>query len=147
MTEQPTSPFDITSMWKSYGESLEVWKKNYETFVKSGQSQAENDAVEEQAKPESAASSFDAGLWHWQKSGEELFKSFVQNQVELCEFFRDRWAQYLKLPQQLSDCNSLGELKNLQSAFLQEFANDYIREMEKRAKPLAELIRQAPMHR
>ncbi len=147
MTDQPSSPFDISSMWKSYGESLDVWKKNYETFLTSAQSGAENDAVEEQAKPETAASFFDAGLWHWQKSGEELFKSFVQNQVELCEFFRDRWAQYLKLPQQLSDCNSVTELKKLQSAFLREFADDYMREMEKRVQPLADLARQAASHR
>ncbi len=144
MTEQPTSPFDISSMWKSYGESLEVWKKNYETFLKSAESGAENGAVEEPAKPESAASFFDAGLWHWQKSGEELFKSFVQNQVELCEFFRDRWAQYLKLPEQLSECNSVTELAKLQSAFLRQFANDYIQETEKRARPVADLARQTP---
>ena len=154
VAEQPSTPFDISSMWKSYADSVDAWKKNYETFLQNAQSGAEvvsekpePDRAPEQAEPDSAASLFDGAVRHWQKSGEGLFKSFVQNQVELCEFFRDRWALYLKLPEKLSDCNSLTELKKLQAAFLHEFANDYLQEMKKRAQPLTELARQAASHR
>jgi len=143
MTEQPSSPFDISPMWKMYMEPIELWKKNYETFLNSTPSAAAGESTGGKADSDSAASFFDGALWHWQKSGEELFKSFVQNQIELCEFLRDRWAQYLKLPEQLTQCRSLTELGKLQSAFLHEFASDYMQEMEKRAQPVAELARHA----
>jgi len=75
----------------------------------------------------------------------------VQNQIELCDFFGRRWEQYLKLPGQLSQCRSLTELGELQSAFLAQFANDYMQETEKLAKPVADLARQVtplvPPHR
>ncbi len=139
MTEKPSSPFDISPMLNMYMQSVDQWKTNYETFLKT----AAEGAAEAQQAPDSASSFFEGALWHWQKSGEDLFKSFVQNQVELCDFFRDRWAQYLKLPEKLSHCNSVTELAKLQSVFLQEFASDYTKEMEKRAQPVADLARQA----
>jgi len=63
-------------------------------------------------------------------------------QVELCHFFGNCWEQYLKLPEQLSQCRSLTELGNLQSSFLSQFANDYMQETEKLAKPVADLARE-----
>ena len=90
-------------------------------------------------------------MLHWPKSGEEVFKRFVQNQMELCHFFGHRCEQYLKLPEQLSQCRSLTELGNLQSSFLSQFSNDYMQETEKLAKPAADLARQVtplvPPHR
>ena len=73
---------------------------------------------------ESITSPNDAALLNWQKSGEEIFKGFVQSQMELCHFFSHRCEQYLKLPEQLSQCRSLTELESLQSSFLSQFAND-----------------------
>ena len=35
MTTPPSSPFDISPMLKMYMESIELWKKNYENFLKS----------------------------------------------------------------------------------------------------------------
>jgi hypothetical protein len=94
-----------------------------------------------QAKPSSAgASASDAAVLNWRKSGEEVFKRFVENQIELCHFFGSRWEQYLKLPEQISQCRSLTELGNLQSSFLNQFANDYMHETEKLAHPVAELM-------
>jgi hypothetical protein len=38
--------------------------------------------------------------------------------MELSQFLCERWQQYLKLPEQISQCRSLTELGELQSAFL-----------------------------
>ena len=34
MTAQPSSPFDISPMLKTYMQSIELWKKNYENMIK-----------------------------------------------------------------------------------------------------------------
>ncbi len=34
MTAQPSSPFDISPVLKMYMESIELWRKNYENFMK-----------------------------------------------------------------------------------------------------------------
>ena len=47
-----------------------------------------------------------AALLNWQESGEEIFKRFVQNQMELCHSFGHRWEQNLRLPEQLTQCRS-----------------------------------------
>jgi hypothetical protein len=143
MTAQPSSPFDFSPMLKTYMESVELWKKNYENMMKSAKDMqgalGANEAA--QAKPSSAgASASDAAVLNWRKSGEEVFKRFVENQIELCHFFGSRWEQYLKLPEQISQCRSLTELGNLQSSFLSQFANDYMHETEKLAHPVAELM-------
>ena len=100
---------------------------------------------------ESITSPNDAAMLNWQKSGEKIFKRFVQNQMELCHFFGHRCEQYLDLPERLSQCRSQTELENLQSSFISQFANDYIQETEMLAKPVADLARQVtplvPPHR
>ena len=119
MTTPRSSPFDVAPMWKMYMEPIELWKKNYETFLKSTPF-----AICGLGAAGSATSFYDGALLQWQKSGEELFKRFVQNQMELWHFLGGRWEQYLKLPEQLSQCRSLTELGNLQSSFLNQFASD-----------------------
>ena len=130
-------------------ESIEVWNKNYGSFLNGTPFRA--NGIGENSGAGFATSLYDGALLQWQKSGEELFKKFVQNQIELCHFFGMRWEQYLKLPEQLSQCRSLTELGELQSAFLAQFANDYMQEAEKLAKPVADLARQVtplvPPHR
>ena len=100
---------------------------------------------------ESITSPNDAAMLHWPKSGEEVFKRFVQNQMELWHFLGGRWEQYLKLPEQFSQCRSLTELGELQSAFLSKFAKDYLLEAGKLAGSVAERARHAkplvPPHR
>ena len=97
MTTQPLSPFDISPMLKMYMESVELWKKNYENFLKSAPLGA--DGIDgKNAEAESITSAYDAALLNWQKSGEEVFKRFVQNQMELCHFFGHRCEKHLKLP-------------------------------------------------
>ena len=151
VTEQPlSSTFDIAPMWKMYMEPFEFWKKNYENFLKSAPLGA--DGIDgKKAEVESITSSNDAAMLDWRKSGEEIFKRFAQNQMELWQFISGRWEQYLNLPGQISQCRSLTELGELQSAFLTKFASDYMQETEKLAKPVADLARQVatliPPHR
>ena len=83
---------------------------------------------------ESITSPNDAALLNWQKSGEEIFKRFAQNQMELRQFISGRWEQYLNLPGQISQCRSLRELGELQSTFLSKFASDYLLEAGKLAQ-------------
>jgi hypothetical protein len=100
---------------------------------------------------ESITSPNDAAMLNWQKSGEKIFKRFVQNQMELWQFLGGRWEQYLKLPEQISRCRSLADLGELQSAFLSKFAGDYLLEAGKLAGSVAERARHAqplvPPHR
>jgi hypothetical protein len=152
VTEQPlSSTFDIAPMWKMHMESIEVWKKNYASFL-NGTPFRTNGIGESSGAGLAASTSFyDGALLQWRKTGEELFKKFVQNQMELWRFLGGRWEQYLKLPEQISQCRSLTELGELQSAFLSKFASDYMQETEKLAKPVADLARQVtplvPPHR
>jgi hypothetical protein len=152
MTAQPSSPFDISPMLKMYMESLELWKKNYESIVANAtDQQGVGEANGHADKPREiapsvggGASTHDAAMLDWQKSAGDLFKRFIQNQVELCHFFGNRWEQYLKLPGQLSQCRSLTEIGNLQTSFLSQFANDYMNETQKLAQPVAELMKSWP---
>jgi hypothetical protein len=144
MTAQPSSPFDISPMLKMYTESMGLWKQNYENMMKNAKDTQgafeAGEAAQITHSPAGGTSAPDAALLNLQKSGEDLFKRFVQNQIELCQFFGSRWEQYLKLPEQLSQCGSLTEFGNLQSSFLSQFAKDYMHETEKLAKPVAELM-------
>jgi hypothetical protein len=100
---------------------------------------------------ESITSPNDDALLDWQKAGEEIFKRFAQNQMELCHFFSHRCEQYLKLPEQISQCRSLSELGKLQSAFLSKFASDYLLEAGKLGGSVGKRARYAkplvPPHR
>jgi hypothetical protein len=144
MTAQPSSPFDISPMLKMYTESSELWKKNYENMMKNAKDTqgdfGANGAAQVTHSPAGSTSTHDAALSNWRKSSEHLFKRLVQSQIELCHFFGSRWEQYLKLPEQLSQCRSLTEFGNLQSSFLSQFAKDYMHETEKLAHPVAELM-------
>jgi len=159
MTAQPSSPFDISPMLKMYMESLELWKKNYESIVaKATDQQGVGEANGHADKPreiapsvgggasthDAASPAYDAAILNWQNSAGDLFKRFVHNQVELCHFFGNRWEQYLKLPEQLSQCRSMTEIGNLQTSFLSQFANDYMNETQKLAQPVAELMKSWP---
>ena len=150
MTTQLSSPFDISPTLKMYLEFIELWKRNYENFLKSAPLGA--DGMDgNKAEVESITSPNNAAPLNWQESGEEIFKRFVQNQMELCHLFGHRWEQYLKLPEQLSQCRSVTKLGKQQSAFLSKFASDYMQEAGKLAGSVAELACHAkplvPSHR
>lgn len=144
MTAQPSSPFDISPMLKMYTESMEVWKKNYENMMKNAKDEqgafGANGAAQVTHSPPDSSPAQGAASLNWRKSGEDLFKRFVQNQIELCQFFGSRWEHYLKLPEQLSQCRSLTEFGKLQSSFLTQFAKDYMHETKKLAHPVSGLM-------
>jgi hypothetical protein len=127
-------------------EPIELWKKNYENFMKNAKDMqgpfGGNGLGDKAAQVthSAGASAYEAALLNWQKSSVELFKRFVQNQVELCHFFGNRWEHYLKLPDQLSQCRSLTEFGNLQTSFLSQISSDYIHETEKLGGPVAEVM-------
>jgi hypothetical protein len=142
MTAQP-NPYDISPVLKMYTESVEIWRKSFDNFAKNAttmQNAYGNEAGQATHAAEGAASAMDAAMLNWQKSNEELFKRFVENQIEICRFFGTRWQQYLKLPDQVSHCRSVTELGNVQAQFLSQFANDYMRESEKLAQPVADMM-------
>jgi hypothetical protein len=152
MTAQPSAQpyaFDISPVLKLYLEPIELIKKNYEAFIRNaneiqstfGANGLAGGKSGQATHPvEGAASAYDAALLNWQKSSGDLFKRFVQNQIEICRFFGNRWEQYLKLPDQVSTCRSIKELGNVQAAFLNQVANDYVRGTEKLSQPVAEAV-------
>ncbi len=136
-TPQGTQPFDfdIAPVFKMYLESVEAWKKNYETLVKTTNRQ-------KTSRPAEAVTSaaYDAAMVNWQKNGEELFKNLVEQQVELCHFFGRRWEQYLRLPDQLAKCHSASEFSHVQTDFLSQLASDYANESSKLMQPFNALM-------
>ncbi len=126
--------FDIAPVLKLYLDSIEAWKKNYDKFAQSmpmQQMPAANDAF---------ASTFDQAMANWQKTGEEVFKRFVEQQIELCRFFGKRWEQYLKLPEQFSNCKTPADAAQLQMAFLNQMATEYAKEGSRLTQPITELM-------
>ncbi|KAI94439.1 hypothetical protein T281_10960 [Rhodomicrobium udaipurense JA643] len=149
------STFDLSPVLKAYVDSIDIWKKNYENIAKSareiqgftvegfgGNGAASASALSAAAKTEIDAekAAYDNAVAQWQKSGDDLFKRLVQNQVELCRFFGSRWEQYLSLPDQVAQCRTVAEFGNLQQSFLTRFASDYMQEGEKLAQPFAEYM-------
>jgi len=153
-----TGAFDLSPVLKAYVDSIEVWKKNYENLAKSTQEMQGFAAGDRSGSgfateghggvgaasssgtpsPDSATAAYDTDALQWQKSGEDLFKRFVQQQIELCRFFGSRWEQYLSLSDQVAHSNSVAELGTIYQSFFTRFASDYAQETEKLAQPFAE---------
>jgi hypothetical protein len=86
------------------------------------------------------SSTFDQAMANWQKTGEEVFKRFVEQQIELCRFFGKRWELYLKLPEQFSNCKTPADAAQLQMAFLNQMATEYAKEGSRLTQPITELM-------
>jgi len=70
MTTQLSSPFDISPTLKMYMEFIELWKRNYENFLKSALLGA--DGMDgNKAEVENITSPNNATPLSWQESGEE----------------------------------------------------------------------------
>jgi hypothetical protein len=147
MTNQQPFEFNIAPLMKMYAESIEAWKKNYESLAGSVAESAK--PVHSNTSPFASASapassssqpSYDASVGTWQKSGEELFKRLAEQQIEMTRFFVSRWEHFLKLPAQLAQCRTPVEATQVQAAFLSEFANEFMQESQKLAQPVGELM-------
>jgi len=132
--QQQPLEFNVAPLLKMYTDSIEAWKRNYESLASNMQAG--------QSPFQGAASHlpYDTALATWQKSGEELFKKFSEHQVELYRFFASRWEQYLKLPAQLAQARTPAEAAQVQSAFMSQFASDFMHESQKLSQPVAELM-------
>jgi hypothetical protein len=137
MNGQQSSAFTIAPIMKIYMDSLETWKHNYEALMAGSKEYPRQQAANSGNATKFA---YEAAFANWQKSGEEVFKRFVEQQIELCRFLAARWETYLKLPDQLAHCHSPAEMGQVQAAFLSQFANDYMQEANKLSQPMGELI-------
>ena len=137
MTAQPLSPFDISPTLKMYMEFIEFSKRNYENFLKSAPLRA-NGMDGKKAEVESITF-LTMPPCKLAKNGRENLQAFRAKPDGALAILGGRWEQYLNLPGQISQCRSLTELGELQSAFLSKFANDYLLEAGKLAGSVAEL--------
>ncbi|MGO9472204.1 MAG: hypothetical protein ACLPWS_02075 [Rhodomicrobium sp.] len=128
--------FNMAPIMKMYVDSMEAWKKNYETLAGNGTHSAPSYSTDV------TKTAYDSALTNWQKSGEEVFKRFVEQQIDICRFFAGRWEQYLKLPDQLAHCHTPAEIGQVQAAFLSQFASEYMHESSKLAQPMGQLMSQ-----
>jgi hypothetical protein len=133
--QQQSYNFDVTPILRMYMESIEAWKKNYESLAVNGRAAITNVSSQPAAKP-----AYEAALGSWQKSGEDMFKHFIDQQIEICRFFGARWEQYLKLPGQLAQCHTPADIAQVQATFLNQFAHDYMQETGKLSQPMGELM-------
>jgi hypothetical protein len=142
---QQSYAFSMAPIMKMYMDSFEAWKHNYDAFTAGAKDYTgqHTSYSSNTAKP-----AFDTAFTGWQKSGEELFRRFVEHQIELCRFFASRWENYLKLPDQLAHCQSPAEMGQVQAAFFTQFASDYMQEASKLSQAVGELMSHwaAPRH-
>jgi hypothetical protein len=125
----PRLGFDVAPVWQMYIDSMENWKRSYESL---GQSASGNQGS---LSHERVAAHDNAPALDWQKSAEELLRRFVAQQIDLCRFFGHRWEQYLRLSGQVARCRSASELGQIQTAFLSQLATDYANESAKLMQP------------
>lgn len=126
--------FDVTPLFKTYMDNLEAWKKSYEAVTKSAPP-AESTKVAEQG-----VAQIDNTMQTWQKSGQELYRHLIEQQIEWCRFYSSRLECYLELPEQLSHCGSIGELARIQSNFFSKAVSDYLAESNRLSKPMVEFM-------
>lgn len=132
--KQSAQNIDLTPALKMYLDSVESWKQNYEKLVQS------SNVAAHAHDPGSAASIYGRDSDRWQKAGEEIFKNFVEEQIEICRFFGKRWERYLDLPEQITHCKTPAEIGQLQLAFLTRMAAEYAQESAKLMQPMNEFI-------
>jgi hypothetical protein len=143
-SEQATA-FSIAPIMNMYMDSLETWKHSYDALT-AGMKESQGQPATHFSN--ATRSAYNAAFASWQKSGEEVFKHFVEQQIELCHFFAGRWENYLKLPDKLAHCQTPAEMGQVQAAFFNQFATDYMREAGKLSQPIGELVSHwaAPRH-
>lgn len=130
---QPALNMDVAPALKLYLESIESWKENYMKLLESANFQP--------AKSQNpVAENYNQTLSDWQSVCGEMYKRFVDDQVELCRFFSHRWAGYRDLPQQVSDCRNPTELAQLQIDFMTRMMTEYTRESMKLIQPVSDLM-------
>jgi hypothetical protein len=126
--------FDFAPAMKLYMDSVEGWKQNYEKLLKGANFTPAAGGAALIAKPVEQAMS------NWQAAGEALFKTFIGQQVELCQFFGRRWEIYRDYPRRISSCKTPAELAEVETEFLNRMAADYSHESAKLTKSMNDLV-------
>lgn len=129
--------FDTSSVMDMYLASVDAWKKNVDAFAEASRSQQKQRS---EPAPVAAMEKTSAQI---QKTGENIFRRAVEQQIELCHFFGKRWEQYLTLPADISRCHSPVDIAQLQLAFFTRMAADYGIEGRHFAQTFQELVSQA----
>lgn len=127
--------FDAGPVLDIYLASLEAWKKNFDAFAEASQQQ-----TKQITKTQAASVTIESTSNQLEKTGADVFRRLIQEQVELCRFFGKRWEQYLSLPSDISRCHSPADLAQLQLAFLTKMAADYGIECRHFARTSQELV-------
>lgn len=125
--------FDYAPAMKMFMDNMEVWKQNYENLLRNANLSPSNASAATFPPAEQA-------LGNWKAAGDALFRSFVEQQVELCRFFGRRWENYLDYPRRLSSCKTPAEVAELEMDFLKKMAEDYSQESARLARPMSELM-------
>ncbi len=130
--------FDTSSVMDMYVASVDAWKKNLDAFAEASGSQVKqrNDMPSQAAEMEKTSAQL-------QRTGENIFRRAIEEQMELCRFFGKRWEQYLSLPADISRCHSPTDIAQLQLSFLTRMAADYGIEGRHFAQTFQELVSQA----
>lgn len=128
------SDFDVAPVMKMYVDAIDTWKKTYENFL---QTMKEPQCL---GGGTTVGSATEGAAAQWHMSAEELFKSAVEQQIEICRFFANRWEQYLRLPSEFAHCHSPLDVTHVQSAFLTQMATDYATETRRLAQPFQEFV-------
>jgi hypothetical protein len=123
--------FDVSAGLKSYVETMELWRKGYESMLRgiAGGGAAGVDIPAQFAGADQSAA--------WQKPLEVLFQQFLSQQVELCRFFNQRFEEYAGLPARAGQCKTLAEIHQIQAAFFSKMISDYADEMQRLGNPFA----------
>jgi hypothetical protein len=119
---------------KLFMDNMEILKKNYDQFLKSSNIPIPTASTGLMLGPAEQA------IGNWKSAGEALFRSFIEQQIELCRFFGKRWERYLDFPRRLSNCKTPAEVAELEMEFLKKMAEDYSQESAKLAQPVNNLM-------
>ncbi|MFZ0571599.1 MAG: hypothetical protein WAM63_14085 [Rhodomicrobium sp.] len=137
--QTPTQPrFETSTVMDMYMASVEAWKKNMDALAEASESQ-----LKQRSLSSSPSADLEKTSVQLQKTGENIFRRAIEEQMELCRFFGKRWEQYLSLPANISRCRSPAEIAQLQLSFLTKMASDYGTEGRHFAQTFQELVSQA----
>lgn len=124
---------DFAPALKMYLESIESWKENYKKLL-------ETPDMQSTANQNPLTESYNQALANWQSASGELYKRFIDDQVELCRFLSHRWENYRNLPWQVSHCRNPADLAQLQIDFMTRMMSDYTQESMKLMQPINDLL-------
>jgi hypothetical protein len=123
--------FDFAPAMKLFTDNMEVWKQNCEQVMKSSSFAPALNGAALMPNPAEQA------IGNWKAAGEALFKTAIEQQIELCRFFGKRWETYLEFPRRLAACKTPAEVAEIEIEFVKRLTSDYSEEGAKLVKPVS----------